>query len=93
MIINYRDQVLKGRCEFFEKFKRRTGIHCVERHGEAVRSDAKTSENFNGYFKHKSRKDCLNKREVQAKCDADVQQHGCHFPIFVIGSMKFSLLL
>ncbi|XP_043263000.1 tigger transposable element-derived protein 1-like [Colletes gigas] len=36
---------------WFEKFKRRTGIHSVVRHGEAASSDTKAAENFIADFK------------------------------------------
>lgn len=45
------EEVFKGSRGWFEKFKRRTGIHSVVRHGEAASSDTKAAENFIGDFK------------------------------------------
>lgn len=44
-------EVFKGSRGWFEKFKRRTGIHSIVRHGEAASSDTKATENFIGDFK------------------------------------------
>ncbi|XP_068205440.1 tigger transposable element-derived protein 1-like [Palaemon carinicauda] len=37
---------VKASCGWFEKFKRRSGIHSVVRHGEAASSDTKATEAF-----------------------------------------------
>lgn len=44
-------EVFKASHGWFEKFKKRTGIHSVVRHGEAASSDTKAAENFIGDFK------------------------------------------
>lgn len=45
------EEQFKGSHGWFEKFKRRTGIHSVVRHGETASSDTKAAENFIGDFK------------------------------------------
>ncbi|PNF20637.1 hypothetical protein B7P43_G04263 [Cryptotermes secundus] len=45
------EEAFKGNHGGFEKFKRRTGIHSVVRHGEAVSSDTKAAENSISDFK------------------------------------------
>ncbi|PNF17171.1 hypothetical protein B7P43_G09083 [Cryptotermes secundus] len=45
------EEAFKGSGGCFEKFKRRTGIHSVVRHGEAASSDTKAAEKFIGDFK------------------------------------------
>jgi hypothetical protein len=42
----------KGTRKWFEKFKRRTGIHCVVSHSEAAGSDTQAAENFIGNLKN-----------------------------------------
>ncbi|CAL7938614.1 unnamed protein product [Xylocopa violacea] len=48
------EEVFKASRGWFEKFKRRTGIHSVARHGEAASSDLKTAKNFIRDFKKMS---------------------------------------
>ncbi|PNF40758.1 hypothetical protein B7P43_G17809 [Cryptotermes secundus] len=45
------EEVFKRSRGWFEKFKRRSGIHSVVRHGEAASSDTKAAEKFIGDFK------------------------------------------
>ena len=40
----------KARYGWFEKFKRRTEIHCVVRHGEAASSDNEAGERYKAEF-------------------------------------------
>jgi hypothetical protein len=44
-------EAFKGSHGWFEKFKRRTGIPCVVRHGEAASSDTQAAENLIDDFK------------------------------------------
>jgi hypothetical protein len=40
------NEAFEGSRGWFEEFKRRTGIHCVVRHGEAAGPDIRAAENF-----------------------------------------------
>jgi hypothetical protein len=45
-------EAFKGSPGWCEKFKWRTGIYCVVRHGEAASSDTQAAENFIANFKN-----------------------------------------